>query len=393
MREKMLYLSARNRGPEEDVEEEARTEGMIRILMERFDIDLLEFCRSGRNTQLRPDPALRIHAVTPAPRPHMILSNSLNKLRGSAFHTETDKDLQAEIRRLCKSNAYTHVFITRNLPGSCIDLLSSLLPDAVIITDAQRQESRQAESKAAGKRGLSRRYHMLNAVLSRRDERRLMNKTGLLLTASEWEALSFKALSFADAGKVHVIPQFIDLDDYAYDDPAIKEDAVLLHWNMHTSQGRDAALTFYKKIYPLVKEKVPHCKCYIVAREIHPEVAALAKLDSSVIVVDGGDAYEYIRRSKAVIASMREGCGGQRRILEAWALRTPVVTGVKSAEGLTCEPGRNILLAGTTGEIADQVLKLLQTPELGAIIADQAYRTLLKHYEAGNVKAKVLSLV
>ncbi|AIQ48966.1 hypothetical protein R70723_25975 [Paenibacillus sp. FSL R7-0273] len=392
MREKLLYLSARNRGLEEDVEEEARTEGMIRILMERFDIDLLEFC-SSRNTQLRPDPALRIHAVTPAPRPHTILRNSLNKLRGSTFHTETDKDLQAEIRRLCGSNQYSHVFITRGLPGSSIDLLSSLLPDAVIITDALRLESRQAEGKAAGKRGLSRRYHMLNAALSRRDERRLLNKTGLLLTASEWEALSFKALSFADAGKVHVVPQFIDMDDYVYSEPPVKEDAVLLHWNMHTSQGRDTALTFYKKVYPLIKDKVPHCKCYIVGREIHPEVSALAKLDSSVIVIEGGDASDYIRRSKAVVASLREGCGGQLRILEAWALRTPVVTGVKSAEGLTCEPGRNILLAGTTGETAGHVLRLLQTPELGAIIADQAYRTLQKHYEAGSVKAKVLSLV
>ncbi|KUP21447.1 glycosyltransferase [Paenibacillus sp. DMB5] len=70
-----------------------------------------------------------------------------------------------------------------------------------------------------------------------------------------------------------------------------------------------------------------------------------------------------------------------------------VVTGQKSAEGLNCEPGRNILLAGTTGEMADQVLRLMQTPELGPIIADQAYRTLQKHYEAGNVRAKVLSLV
>ncbi|MNI73881.1 hypothetical protein D3C73_1299200 [compost metagenome] len=162
---------------------------------------------------------------------------------------------------------------------------------------------------------------------------------------------------------------------------------------MNTSQGRNTALLFHKKIYPLVKAKVPDCKCYIVGRGIHPEVAALAKQDPSVLIVEEGNAYEYIRRVKAVAGSLREGCGGQLRILEAWALRTPVVTSVKSAEGLDCEPDRNILLAGTTGEFADHLVKLLQTPELGSIIADQAYRTLLKHYEAGNVKAKVLSLV
>ncbi|MBY0014737.1 glycosyltransferase [Paenibacillus typhae] len=394
MRERMLYLSARNRGPEEEFEEETRTEGMIGILLEKFDIDLLEYCSYGRKTRLRPDPALKIHAVTPSPRPHTILRNSLNKLRGSSYHTDTHKALQNEIRHLCKNNDYSHVYITRGVPGSCVELISSLLPEAFIITDALYLESRHSEGKAAGKRGLSKRYHMLNAVLSRRDERRLMNRTGLLLTASEWEALSFKALSFADAGKVHVVPQFIDLDEYRFSEPAVKEDAVLLHWNMQTSQGKNTALTFLKKVFPLIKEKVPGCKCYIAGPEIHPEVAALANLDSSVQVIEVGSAIqEYIRRSKAVVASLREGCGGQLRILEAWALRTPVVTGQKSAEGLNCEPGRNILLAGTTGEMADQVLRLLQTPELGPIIADQAYRTLQKHYEAGNVRAKVLSLI
>ncbi|WP_342562626.1 glycosyltransferase [Paenibacillus sp. FSL R7-0345] len=394
MRERMLYLSAQNHGPEGEIEEEARTEGMIGILLERFDIDLLEYCSYGRKTELRPDPALKIHSVTPARRPHILLKGSLNKLRGSAYHTDTHRGLQNEIRSLCKFNDYSHVFINRGVPGSCVDLISSLLPEAVIITDVLHPESRQSEGKAAGKRGLSRRYHMLNAALSRRDERRLMNKTGLLLTASEWEALSFKALSFADAGKVHVVPQFIDLEEYQFSESAVKEEAIVLHWNMQTSQGKNAALTFHKRVFPLIKDKVPGCKCYIIGEEIHPEVTALAKQDSSVqIVKESGAVQEYIRRSKVVVASMREGCGGQLRILEAWALRTPVVTGLKSAEGLTCEPGRNILLAGTTGEMAEQVLKLLQTPELGPIIADQAYKTLQKHYEASNVRSKVLSLV
>jgi glycosyltransferase involved in cell wall biosynthesis len=390
----MLFLSAQFQGPGENVEGEIRTEGLIDILLERFDIDLLEYCRCGSDSSWRPDPALRMHMVKQSSRPRRSLKESLNKLRGSAFHTDSDKDLQREIKRLCSLTAYSHVFISQGLPGDCLDIVSSMLPEATIIMDLQRLESRQSEGKAAGKRGLSRRYHKLNAALSRRDERKLMNKTGLLLTASEWEALSFKALSFADAGKVHVVPHFIDLDEYQYSGPAVKENAILLHWNMHTSQGRNAALIFLRKVYPFVKSKVPDCKCYIVSGEVHPEVVAVAKFDSSVVVIEeSGAAPEYIRRARAVVASLRDGCGGQLKILEAWALRTPVVTGLKSAEGLYCEPGRNILLAGTTGEIADHVVQLLQTPELGAIIADQAYRTLLKHYEAGNIKAKVLSLV
>ncbi|WP_054942712.1 glycosyltransferase [Paenibacillus ihuae] len=394
MREKMLFLSAQIQGLGDDAEGEIRTESLIGILLERFDIDLLEYCRSQRDSTLRPDPALRMHTVNQVSRPRKSLMDSLYKLRGKAVHSYADKDLQAEIRRLCSLHTYSHVFIAQGVPGDCIDIVSSLLPEAAIITDLQRLESTQSEGKAAGKRGLSRRYHKLNAALSRRDERKLLNKTALLLTASEWDALAFKALSFADAGKVHVVPHFINLDDYQYSEPAVKENAILLHWNMHTTQGKNEALTFHKKVYPLIKAKVSDCKCYIVSSEVHPEVAALAKLDSSVrIIEESGEAYTYIRRVKAVVTTLREGCGNPLNILEAWALRTPVVTGQKSAEGIYCEPGRSILLADTTGEVAEQVVKLLQTPELGSIIADQAYRTLLKYYEASNIKEKVLSLV
>jgi hypothetical protein len=66
---------------------------------------------------------------------------------------------------------------------------------------------------------------------------------------------------------------------------------------------------------------------------------------------------------------------------------------LSGSEELICETGRDILLAGTSAVFAGQLVKLLTTPELGSIIADQAYRTLLKHYAAEGVREKVLSLV
>ncbi|MNN58675.1 hypothetical protein D3C81_1737340 [compost metagenome] len=167
----------------------------------------------------------------------------------------------------------------------------------------------------------------------------------------------------------------------------------MLHWDMHTIQGKNAALIFHEKVYPLIQAEVPDVQCYI-AGAVDSEVRALSKADPSVkIIEDTGLAGEYIRRSKAVIACLDEGCGGQKKILEAWALRTPVVTSPRGAEALICENGRDILLAGTAMEIAEQTVMLLQTPELASLISDRAYRTLLNHYEVKNVKAKVLSLV
>ncbi|WNS43584.1 glycosyltransferase [Paenibacillus sp. MMS20-IR301] len=395
MRERMLFLSAQSHYPE-DIEGEIRTENFLDILLQRFDIDLLEYCHCRKDLPAQPRPELTVHRVKRAMAPRRPMLVPLNKLRSYSPLVRTDKTLRAELTEKCRLNAYTHVFISYCMLGNCLDVVASLLPEAVIITDAHRYGSRTLESRTAGKRGISNGYHKLGAALMRREERRLMNKTSLLLTATEWDALSFKAVSFADAGKVHVVPPYINLNEPKYNAAEIapRDHSVVLHWNMHTSQGKSAALLFLKKVYPLVKAAVPDFVCRIISDKVHPEIAALAGPDAAIELVAGaGQTAEYIRRASAVVTSLRDGCGGVIKILEAWALRTPVVCGPRGAEDLICEPGRDILLAGTTAGFADELVKLLMAPELGSIIADQAYRTLEKHYSADGVKEKVLSLV
>lgn len=393
MRKRMLFLSARKQCGE-NLEAELRTENFLNILLEKFDIDLLEYCHCEQEPLAGSASALTVHRINRPPASRRKLLRKLNSLRSGVYPAHAGKQLRARIKDLCSRHTYSHVFISHRLLANYIDMVAALLPEAVIITDARRSLRRPAGREGTGKRGIKQRYQKINAARARRDERKLMNKTGLLLTASEWDALSFKALSFADAGKVHVIPPFVDLQQYQYPEPPRKENGIVLHGDMHTVQGKNAGLFFYRKIYPLIQAEIPDCKCYIVDADVHPEILELAEADSSVVIVqECGLAAEYIRRSKAVIASWREGSGGQMQILEAWALRTPVVTNLKAAEQLVCEDGRNILLADSAEEVAGQVVKLLQTPELGFIIAERAYRTLLKHYEVKKVKAKVLSLV
>ncbi|MHA6533580.1 glycosyltransferase family 4 protein [Paenibacillus sp. BAC0078] len=393
MRKRMLFLSARNQCGE-NLGDELRTENFLNILLEKFDIDLLEYCHCEQELLTGSVPALTVHRVNRISTPGGPLLRTLNRLRSGTDPADAGKHLRTRIKELCGLHTYSHVFISHRLLANCIDMVASLLPGAVIITDAQRTLRRPAGREGIGKRGIKQHYHKINAARVRRDELKLVNKTGLLLTASEWDALSFKALSFADAGKVHVIPPFVNLQEYQYSEPARKENGIVLHWNMHTVKGKNAGLLFYRKIYPLIQAEIPDCKCYIMGADVHPELLELAKADSSVVIAqEVGLAADYIRRSKAVIASLREGYGELMQILEAWALRTPVVTSPKGAEQLICENGRNILLADTAEGIADHVVKLLQTPELGSIIAERAYRTLLKHYELKKVKAKVLSLV
>lgn len=373
MRNKMLFLSAQLLHAE-DLEREVRKKGILGILLERFNVDLLSYDHPDIEYSTDCGAALSIHRVnrTVAPR----------------------RDMNGTIKALCHSNAYSHVFISHSLLGKCIDLVKQLLPGATIITDAYRSESNQPVGKSSENKGIQTPYHKLSSVLTRWSEQKLMNKTGLLLADSEWDALLFKSLSFKDASKVHVLPHFVDMKHYHYADTIPKEKLIVLHWNMNTIQGKHAFQVFYTKIYPSIKNKVPDVQCYIVGREVNPEVRSLVQEDESIVITDPlDDPAKYIRRAKAFLAPLHDGCGSRSKILESWALRTPVVTTFKGSERLICQNNRNILLANTPADFADKVVKLLQDPKLGSIIADRAHQTLLKHYEANGIKEKVFNLI
>lgn len=395
MKERMLFLSAYD-DQRLDPEGEMRTRKLIDILLEKYNIDLIEYSLFPCAQGIRNGQGLNVHRVIRNTSDKKPLLPVLNLPNGGAMPPVVQKALRNEISGLVQKHAYTHVFISSPLLGNCIDLITSLAPDAIIVTDAHRLK-RSALGKVEAARGIGKPLHRINAALLRREERRLMNKTSLLLTASEWDALSYKALSFSDAGKVHVVPPFIDLTEYSLDYGVSdgKDNSIVLNWNMDTVEGKNAVLTFYRKIYPIIKADIPECRCYAIGGdEAHPEVIGLEKSDSSFRVVrDRGSAKEYIRRARAAIAVIRSECGSPLKVLEAWALKTPVVIAQQGSEQMDCEPNRNILLASTSSGMAEQVVKLLRQPEFGSIISEQAHRTLLKHYEADIVKAKVLSIV
>ncbi len=221
-----------------------------------------------------------------------------------------------------------------------------------------------------------------------------MDKTNLLLTTSEQDGSSFKALSSKNSYKVHVIPNFIRIGDYRSKAEPEKEKWIILPGNMNYFPNVNAAVYFYRDIYPLIKAQVPEIKWYIVGRDVHPDVAALAEKDPSIVITGYVDSVaDYVRKAQVVIAPLLEGSGTRLKILEAWALKTPVVSSTKGAEGLLYKHGSNIMIADDPVTFAGSVVQLLQDRKQGAMLAEQAHRTLMANYEADSVREKLLSLV
>lgn len=393
MREKLLFISAENPFPQ-DSGGKLRTGNILNILLAKYDVDLLTYSNTKSSAEKEKTPGLIMHEVERTMNYRKAMLRSLYKWRNSSYMSHVDVDMRSKIMGLCRENSYSHIFISHSLLGSCIDIVREALPGAVITTDAHNFESGLSGQLAAGKKGAAKLFYSLNAVWTKRDELKLMDKTNLLLTTSEQDGLAFKSLSRGNSHKVHVIPNFIRMGDYLANVKTPKEQWIILPGNMNYFPNINAATYFNREIYPLIKLKVPGIKWYIVGRDVHPEVAALAENDPSIVITGYVDSVaDYVRKAQVVIAPLLEGSGTRLKILEAWALKTPVVSTTKGAEGLLYEHSRNIMIADDPVTFADSVVQLLQNHERGIVLADRAYQTLLANYEAESVRAKLLSLV
>ncbi|QUL53817.1 glycosyltransferase [Paenibacillus tritici] len=393
MRDKLLFISAENPYPQ-DSGGKLRTGNILNIVLTKYDVDLLTYPSSRKEQTREALPSLTVHEVERTINYRRAILRSLYKWRNCSYMSHVDVDMKEKITELCSRHAYSHVFISHSLLGCCIDIVRRTLPDSVIITDAHNFESGLSAQLASRKRGIAKVLYSLNARWTRRDEGKLMDKTTLLLATSEEDATAFKALSASQSHKVHVIPNFIRLNDYRAKTVLSKERWIILPGNMNYFPNINAALYFYRHVYPLVKAKVPDIKWYIVGRDVHPDVAALALQDSSIVITGYVDSVaDYIRKAQVVIAPLQEGSGTRLKILEAWALKTPVVSSSKGAEGLLYEHSGNIMIADDHVTFADSVTLLLQDHARGVGLAARAYETLLANYETEKVKDKLLSLV
>ncbi|WP_296900235.1 TIGR03087 family PEP-CTERM/XrtA system glycosyltransferase [Thiohalocapsa sp.] len=120
----------------------------------------------------------------------------------------------------------------------------------------------------------------------------------------------------------------------------------------------DAVRWFAAAVWPLLRERHPHLRFYVVGARPSRQVRALACDD---IVVSGRvpDVRPYLQHAAAVVAPMRIARGIQNKLLEGMAMARPVVTTSMGLQGLDAVPGRHLLVADEPMAMADGISAIL----------------------------------
>jgi glycosyltransferase involved in cell wall biosynthesis len=141
-----------------------------------------------------------------------------------------------------------------------------------------------------------------------------------------------------------------------------QEASIVFHGNLSYPPNIRAAVEFANEILPLVRRKIPDAGFHLVGANPEREVRALASQPGIQLSADLEDLRASVCAARVYASAVRHGSGLKNKIIEAMAMRLPVVCYPGSASGIDCVSGTHLLVAGTSAEFAALIVELLRNP-------------------------------
>jgi len=185
-----------------------------------------------------------------------------------------------------------------------------------------------------------------------------VNTTVCKLDAQQLRARNPKA-------HIHVVENGTDTEYFLpsrnLEEPRSLVFAGSLNWYPNLSAIR----FFGREIWPLVKQRCPGVRLYLVGRFPPHWLVRWAKRDPKIVLVaNPEDIRPWVGRASVFVCPILDGGGTRLKILDALAMAKAVVSTTIGCEGLRVKHGENILVADAPRDFANQVVRVLENGAL-----------------------------
>ena len=236
---------------------------------------------------------------------------------------------------------------------------------------------------------------------TRRYEGAAVRFFGKVLATSPKDQLALEALAAygtlppsngrppADAGRVTVLPNGVDVDYFAPNRSAFASGHIVFTGKMSYHANMTAALHLLRDIMPLVWQRLPLAKVVIAgsgpAREIRDE----AVRHGPRVTVTGyvPDLRPFLQSAIVAVAPVRYGAGIQNKVLEAMACGVPVVASAQASSALQAQPGRDLLVAETAEGFAAKIVELLEGQSRRTQLGEAGRQYVLRQHQWDQIAA------
>jgi sugar transferase (PEP-CTERM/EpsH1 system associated) len=261
--------------------------------------------------------------------------------------------------------------------------------DGRLIVDFVDVDSAKFDAYANKHTGPERWVHRREGRLLQREEIRLAARADQNLLISQEEAALFTSrLSPVEraAISVSVMGNGIDSDHFRPDrvlpEPKLAGFArkrLIFTGQMDYPPNVEAVLRMAKRIMPRIVNQVPDATFHVVGRNPPDEVLALNGLGATHIWGRVEDMRCWLAAADVAVVPLDIARGVQNKVLEAMAMRLPVVLTSGAATGIAARNGAEFLVADRDEDIATKVVGLLKNPGRAAALGKAARQFVIDH--------------
>jgi len=307
------------------------------------------------------------------------------------IHYYASRAMEQQIKAKLGQRKYDLVFVHLIRMAEYIHHVNGV-PKILDLTDALSLNYQRIEKHL-------REYHTDVFSLSQRVERKRVLRyeldvisrfdRNLIISAVDRDYLG----AFTDTRNVEIVAAGVDLNYFQFHPGPYSKSKIVFVGNMRTFPNADAVIYFAKKIWPLVLKDFPSMQLYIVGTEPAQGVRKLSREKNIVVTGEVKDVRPFLREAVLSICPMRTGAGAKNKVLEAMAVGTPVVSTSLGVEGIEAVAGRDVLIADTPAEFAQEIRALVENPHLRERQARNARKLVEERYSWETVLDKLNRIV
>ena len=132
---------------------------------------------------------------------------------------------------------------------------------------------------------------------------------------------------------------------------------------------------------PRIRANVPQATLCVVGKGVPEKLRKLAERTPGVTVAGTvPDVRPYVWRSSLVLNYLESGGGIALKVLEAMAMKKPVLSNSLGCEGIEVEHGREVFLADGPAEFAEAATRLLEDAATRRSLAQSGHQRVHERY-------------
>jgi sugar transferase (PEP-CTERM/EpsH1 system associated) len=350
---------------------------LLKLLSRRHSVSLLALGQPGEDEKAT---ALRaicagVHTV-PYPQRSKRGEQLLSLLSSKSYQSRYLRSaaLQQRLDELCAGDPFDIIMVeTSQLATVC-----SFDRRSLVVLNEHDIVYELLERMAATESSPFRRLHNRREYIKfKREEEALWRQVSAITTTSSREVPIISAA--APATPILAAPNGVDMTYFSPSDQMTDPDIVVMTGFMKTRPNIDAALYFVHDVLPRLLTVRPRLVFHVVGGDPPEEIRTLA---GPHVVVAGTvpDVRPYVARAGVFVVPMRMGGGTRLKVLEALAMKKPLVSTSLGCEGIDVRHGEHLLVADDAGQFAESVIRLLDDRSFAFRLADEGYELVRQRY-------------